>query len=193
MFQTIDELGRRISSCRKCESMNQGQRRVQGVGIDASVCIVGESPGRFGADLTGVPFTQDRSGKLLRSMIESVGLSQDVYITNVVKCNARDKQGRNRSPSRKEIENCREYLKAELDLVKAKVIVPLGRTAAREFVDFKFRMSEINARIFSHRIYGSIFPLYHPGYIIRGNYSETLYTKDFRDLKKLIETKNKVL
>jgi len=187
MFQTIDEVSRRISSCKKCKSMNQGQRRVQGVGINASVCIVGESPGRFGADLTGVPFTQDRSGKLLRSMIESVGLSQDVYITNVVKCNARDEHGRNRRPSSEEVENCKEHLKAELGLLKPKVVVPLGEIAAREFIGSRFRMKEINAREYCHRVYGLIFPLYHPGYIIRGNYSEASYRKDFLRLKSLVK------
>jgi DNA polymerase len=168
--------------------MNQGQKRVLGTGaIKPLVFFLGESPGRLGADQTGIPFTQDRSGKLLRKLLEEMGLSShEIYISNVVKCNPRNAQGRNRRPSNEEIANCRKYLQAELKVVKARVIVPLGEVAAREFVDRKLPMSKINAKKFDHVTYGTIFPLYHPGYVIRGNYPLSIYRKDFACLRALV-------
>ena len=187
IYSTLAQVNSKILACNKCKTMNQGQRRVLGVGTTrALVSFIGEAPGRLGADQTGVPFTQDRSGKLLRDLIVKIGLStEDVYISNVVKCNPRDECGRNRRPSRKEITNCREYLRAELKLIKAQVLVPLGKLASFELLGFRRSMKEINAQKFFNEQHGWIFPLFHPGYIIRGNYSIDRYRKDFNRLKKL--------
>lgn len=188
MSYALEKLNSQVVSCTKCKLMNQGQKRVVGAGaINSLVFFLGESPGRFGADQTGVPFTRDRSGKLLRKLIEEIGLrSEEIYTSNVVKCNPRNEQGNNRCPSNQEIANCREYLQAELKAVRAKVMVPLGELAARELIGKRLIMKEINAREFDHAIYGAIFPLYHPGYIIRGNYSLLQYRNDFARLRALI-------
>lgn len=168
--------------------MNKSQKRVMGTGvIEPLVFFLGEAPGRRGADQTGIPFTRDRSGKILRKMIEEIELSsEEIYFSNVVKCNPRNEQGRNRRPSNKEIANCREYLLVELNAVRAKVIVPLGEIASRGFLGKKVSMKAINAKIFNHANFGYIFPLFHPGYIVRGNYSVAEYRRDFKSLRKLI-------
>ncbi|MGD0643589.1 MAG: uracil-DNA glycosylase [Candidatus Bathyarchaeia archaeon] len=170
--------------------MNKGQKRVIGTGSpDPIVFFLGESPGRLGADQTGIPFTKDRSGKLLRKMIEEIGLrDEEVYISNVLKCNPRNEQGRNRRPSIKELTNCREYLLAELRIIRPKVTVPLGELAAREFLGEKVCMSKINGKMFSHVEFGAVFPLFHPGYIIRGNYSVLRYRQDFECLRQFIRS-----
>lgn len=188
MSHTIEWLSSQIAGCTKCRSMNSGQRRVIGTGvIEPLVFFLGESPGRLGADQTGIPFTQDRSGKLLRKLIEEVGLcSHEIYISNIVKCNPRNEKGRNRRPTNEEIANCSEYLQAELRAVEAKVIVPLGALASKIFFDKTLPMNEINARVYHHATYGAIFPLYHPGYIIRGNYSLLNYKRDFALLRSVI-------
>jgi DNA polymerase len=168
--------------------MNSGQKRVIGTGvIEPLVFFLGESPGRLGADQTGTPFTKDRSGKLLRKMIEEIGLSsQEIYISNVLKCNARDEHGRNRRPSAKEIANCRGHLLSELNIVRAKIIVPLGEIAVREFLGKNMAMKKINAKVTKHADFGCVFPLFHPGFIIRGNYSMAKYRRDFKRLRKLV-------
>jgi len=188
MYSTLDEVNSAICVCNKCETMNQGQRRVPGVGtIRPLIFFIGEAPGRLGADQTGIPFTRDRSGRLLRGLIENIGLSpeNDIYISNIIKCNPRDEFGRNRHPSSKEIVNCREYLFGELGLVRARVVVPLGELASRELLGVRKPMKEINSREYYHKLYGRIFPLYHPGYIIRGNYSVDRYRQDFSRLKRI--------
>jgi uracil-DNA glycosylase len=168
--------------------MNKGQKRVTGTGsIEPLVFFIGESPGRLGADQTGIPFTKDRSGQLLRRMIEEIGLcADDVYISNVLKCNPRNEEGRNRRPSTQELTSCREFLLTELSIIRPKVIVPLGELAASEFLGRNVIMSEINGRAFSHRKYGNILPLFHPGYIIRGNYSISKYRQDFERLRRFV-------
>lgn len=187
MSYALEKLNSRVTGCTKCGLMNQGQRRVVGTGaIEPLVFFLGESPGRLGADQTGIPFTQDRCGRLLRKMIERIGLCpQEIYISNVLKCNPRNAKGKNRRPSNEELVNCHEYLLAELNAVRAKVIVPLGEIASREFLGEKVCMKEINAKIFNHVDFGIIFPLFHPGYIIRGNYSVSRYRQDFERLRGL--------
>src|SRR5215216_6289699 len=95
--------------------------------------LVGEAPGRFGADRTGVPFSGDRSGAFLRELIAELGLDaeREVYITNVVKCNPRDERGNNRAPAGAEIAACRSHMEAELRLLRPRVVVPLGALACR--------------------------------------------------------------
>jgi uracil-DNA glycosylase len=148
------------------------------------VAFVGIAPGRFGGDRTGIPFSGDRSGNLLRTMISAAGLRR-VFITNLVRCNPRDGRGRNRDPNAREIASCRSHLMAELELVRPRVIVCLGRIAWRELAGrsepFRPRRAEIVAED-GLRLY----PMYHPGYVIRGAYPTRSYARDFERLRELI-------
>src|SRR5215472_16194596 len=128
--QQLAQLQNAMLSCARCAALVQCRSRVvPGAGaVGAWVAFVGIAPGRFGGDRTGVPFSGDRSGRLLRDMIASAGL-RDVFITNLVRCNPRDARGRNRDPRPAEIANCRRHLEAELALVKPKIIACLGRMA----------------------------------------------------------------
>jgi len=116
------------------------RRIVHGYGAShARVLFVGEAPGYKGADLTGVPFTRDRSGVRFQHMLIALGLSAETdprvehpqiscFVTNVVRCNP----PANRAPSSVEIANCLPYLWQELDLVQPDIIVPVGGVAAQE-------------------------------------------------------------
>lgn len=189
MYDTLDQLNANIAVCKKCPSMNSGQKRVTGIGSwKPQIFFLGEAPGRLGADQTGVPFTQDRSGMLLRNMIAEIKLSSsDVYISNVLKCNPRNAKDRNRKPTNEELSNCREYLVEELNLVHPKIIVPLGKLASSIFLDENVSMTKINAKAFDHKKYGWIFPLFHPAYVVRGSYSLAKYQQDFRKLNRFLK------
>ncbi len=112
---------------------------VHGYGAaNAQVIFIGEAPGYKGGDVTGIPFTRDRSGVRLQRMLIELGLSEETdprleqprlrcFITNVVRCNP----PANRTPSRAEIANCLPYLWQELELIQPRVIVPVGNVAAR--------------------------------------------------------------
>jgi uracil-DNA glycosylase family 4 len=154
--------------------------------VPAMVAFVGIAPGRLGGDRTGLPFSGDRSGNLLRRMIQQSRLSR-VFITNLVRCNPRDDLGRNRDPKAEEIVNCREHLEAELALVRPRIVVCLGRMAWRELARNRIPFDPLNPHpitVGNLRLY----PMYHPGYAIRGAYSENSYRRDFGRLAALLMT-----
>jgi len=185
---SLDQLNLSITFCKKCSSMNNGQKRVTGIGsCDPKVFFIGEAPGRLGADQTGVPFTQDRSGKLLREMLNEINLpSHEVYISNILKCNPRSSNGKNRTPSEDELANCSEYLLQELIIIRPTILVPLGKLASSIFLGSDLSMAEVNAKIFCHSNYGKVFPLFHPSYVVRGFYPLTKYRQDFHKLEDLV-------
>ena len=135
---------------------------VHGYGAaDARVLFIGEAPGYRGGDLTGVPFTLDRSGVRLQRMLIELELSEETeprleqprlhcFITNVVRCNPPS----NRTPSRAEAANCVPYLWQELELIQPRIIVPVGNVAARavfpRILDQPAPpITQVHARVFS--------------------------------------------
>jgi uracil-DNA glycosylase len=154
------------------------------VPVTAPVVFVGIAPGRFGGDRTGLPFSGDRSGILLRRMIHEIGLRR-VFITNLVRCNPRDARGRNRDPDAREVANCRDYLEAELALVRPRLVVCLGRIAWRELAGRAAPFEPAEPRPLT--VNGlRLYPMYHPGYAIRGAYPERSYRRDFARLAALL-------
>jgi uracil-DNA glycosylase len=184
--QTWPQLSRAMLECARCSALVRTRSRVvPGAGeIPAAVAFVGLAPGRLGCDRTGIPFSGDRSGELLRRMILGANLS-GVFITNVVRCNPRDSRGRNRDPSAREIGNCRGHLEAELTIARPRIVVGLGRIAWRELAGRGAPFSPrrpLTIRVGALRL----FPMYHPAYVIRGAYSERAYARDFDRLADLL-------
>jgi len=175
-------------ACDRCETLTRCRSRVvPGDGaVPARIAFVGLAPGRLGGDRTGIPFSGDRSGILLRQMIRRAGL-RDAFITNLVRCNPRDIRGRNRDPSAAEIANCRSYLQAELAFARPAVVACLGSVAWRELAGRSAPFTPKQARAL--RVNGfCLFPLYHPAYVNRGAYSTSSYLNDFRRLAKVLKT-----
>jgi uracil-DNA glycosylase family 4 len=172
--------------CGRCAALVRCRSRVvPGDGaVPALVAFVGLAPGRFGGDRTGIPFSGDRSGELLRRMIARNGLGR-VFITNLVRCNPRDAQGRNRDPRAREIANCRTHLAAELTLARPRVIAALGALAWRELAGRKARFDPRRPRM-RRRGAALLYPMYHPGYVVRGARSERAYARDFARLAWLL-------
>ncbi len=172
--------------CERCAALVKCRSQVvPGDGaVPAMVAFVGLAPGRFGGDRTGIPFSGDRSGNLLRLMIARAGLGR-VFITNVVRCNPRDARGRNRDPSAREIANCRGHLAAELATARPRVVACLGAVAWRELAG---REAPFEPRHPAPLNRGSrlLYPMYHPAYVVRGAYSELAYTRDFVRLERLL-------
>jgi len=113
--------------CKKCELYKSSKHVcIQGRGnLDAPIFLVGEAPGNAESE-TGKPF-MGRAGKLLDHLLEELGLSDKVFISNVCHCYPPD----NRKPTDREIKICREYLIYELQIIQPKVIVLLGKTAMK--------------------------------------------------------------
>lgn len=179
------ELREAMRGCVRCPALVRTRACVvPGDGAErATVAFVGIAPGRFGGDRTGVPFSGDRSGELLRRMIRATGIRR-VFVTNLVRCNPRDELGRNRDPYREEIANCRDYLAAELAIVRPRIIACLGRMAWRELAGKDARFEPRNPEPVAA---GGLvlYPMFHPGYTIRGAYPERSYLRDFVRLAAL--------
>jgi DNA polymerase len=173
--------------CVRCDALVKCRAQVvPGHGAaPATVAFVGLAPGRLGGDRTGIPFSGDRSGTLLRRMIARANLG-GVFITNVVRCNPRDGRGRNRDPSTREIANCREHLTAELEVVRPRIVVCLGAVAWREIAgrDAPFRPRGPGAITSGGGVL--LYPMYHPAYVVRGAYSVQAYARDFMRLARLL-------
>lgn len=174
-----------IQACTRCEALVRCRSRVvPGDGsVPADLVFVGIAPGRLGGDRTGIPFSGDRSGQLLRRMIERAGLER-VFITNLVRCNPRDAVGRNRDPTADEIAQCREHLRAEFAIARPRIVACLGRMAwhqlagrAAPFTPRLGKPAEIDGML--------LFPMYHPAFVNRGAYSIRSYAKDFTRLSLL--------
>lgn len=125
-------------SCRKCGLCETRQHVVFGVGVqNADIMLVGEGPGEQ-EDLQGEPFV-GAAGKLLDDMLSIIDLSREknVYIANIVKC----RPPRNRDPGPEEQDACFGYLKEQINLVKPKIIVCLGRIAAKRLISEDYRIT----------------------------------------------------
>jgi DNA polymerase len=153
---SIEEIARQVSVCPDCDLCRSRNKAVPGDGpVDAKIVFIGEAPG-WHENQQGRPFVGP-AGQFLNQLLASVDLKrEDVYITNVVKC----RPPGNRDPLPDEIAACQKYLDAQLDLIKPKMIVTLGRySMARYFPNQRISQIHGQARKENGVIY---FPMYHP-------------------------------
>ena len=127
---TLSELCEEILACRKCQALVANRTKfVPGEGAaDADIMFIGEAPG-WNEDQQGRPFV-GQAGMFLTELITSIGLSRkQVYIANVIKC----RPPQNRDPLPTEIHACRPWLEQQIEIIKPKMIVTLGRYSMAMF------------------------------------------------------------
>ncbi len=195
------QLFNKIKTCEMCKDLVASRSQaVTGYGdFNADIFIIGEAPGRLGADITGVPFTKDRSGVFLQKMLCMVGLNESepestqpklkgVYITNIVKCNPRKDDGTNRSPTNIEISNCMNHLEKELEIVKPRIVLTLGLPCSKLILGKDFDGKDFGKIKKTDNFL--VLPLWHPAFIIRGGgiqkMNEKKYTQYFQQIRKMI-------
>jgi uracil-DNA glycosylase family 4 len=123
------KLAGEVRVCNRCPRMANSIRVIGPASgsIDAPILIIGEAPGRLGADASAIPFHGDKAGENFESLLEQVGLSRhDCFITNAALCNPKDEKGNNSTPSKLEIQNCSDYLKRQIDLVEPRTLFYLA-------------------------------------------------------------------
>lgn len=177
---------RGVARCRRCPLWRHATHSVPGEGTpDAGIVLVGEGPGRQ-EDLSGRPFV-GRAGRLLEELLAHAGLRRDqVYITNVVKHRAVTARpaGRDRPPTAGEIEACRPWLLTQLDILRPRVVVTLGRHALAAFLP-RAAIAECHGRPQRGGGY-TILPLYHPSYALHSPAARPLLFHDVLALRTLI-------
>jgi len=157
-----------VRSCPKCRLAQTRTQTVFGEGDpDAPIFFIGEGPGET-EDQTGRPFV-GRAGQLLDQMITAMGLKREqVYIANIVKC----RPPGNREPAPDETETCTPYLECQLEIIRPKVIVTLGRPATQHMLQTKMSMGRMRGHWQSWRGV-KLMPTFHPAYILRNDTRET--------------------
>jgi DNA polymerase len=159
----LPSLAREVSSCVSCRLCKTRKQTVFADGSpDAKIMFIGEAPGAD-EDAQGVPFV-GRAGQLLTRMIEDgMGLPRKtVYIANVLKCRPPD----NRNPEPDEIESCRGYLEAQIDLVKPEVLVALGKFAAQFLLQTEEGIMRLRGKWGTYRGI-PVMPTFHPSFLLR--------------------------
>ena len=174
-----ESLRQECLSCRACGLAETRTNVVFGVGTpEAEVLFIGEGPGA-NEDAQGEPFV-GRAGKLLDDMLAMIGLDRSrIYITNSVKC----RPPQNRDPLNTEKEACRGYLRRQVELMRPKIIVCLGRISAAEIIKEDFKITQEHGQFFER---GGIqmMALYHPAALLRDPRKKP---ETFEDLKRLQE------
>ena len=152
-----------MADCRDCRLCEQRKQAVLGVGdVDADWLFVGEGPGAE-EDERGEPFV-GQAGQLLDAMLAAIDLQRGkkVYIGNVVKC----RPPGNRTPEKEETAACFPYLQRQIELIRPKLIVALGKPAAETLLDTEVKIGASRGRLFDYRGIPLIVT-YHPAYLLR--------------------------
>ena len=152
-----------VFNCTSCKLCQGRTNTVFGVGDrEAEWMLIGEAPGEQ-EDKQGEPFV-GQAGKLLDSMLRSIGLSREkgVFIANVLKC----RPPGNRDPEPDESAMCDPYLKRQIALVKPRIIVVLGRIAAQNLLQTETPVGKLRGKV--HEVEGvPVVVTYHPAYLLR--------------------------
>jgi len=162
--------------CRACDLWKLGTQTVFGAGPStADIMLVGEQPGDA-EDLAGLPFVGP-AGKLLDRALEEAGIDRkSVYVTNVVKHFKWEPRGKRRihkKPSASEIAACHPWLEAELELVKPRVLVCLGATAAQALLGRHFKVSVARGVPVESPLAPIVLATVHPSSLLRAPDEET--------------------
>lgn len=182
MYNNWEDLKRDCLNCRKCGLCETRNNVVVGVGNpNSKVLFIGEGPGQ-NEDLQGEPFV-GRAGKLLDKMLEAVYLdrNKNIYIANIVKC----RPPQNRDPLPEEQEQCNGWLKEQIRLIQPRIIVCLGRIAAKKMFKEDIRIMKEHGQFFEKD--GILYmATLHPAALIRNPNNKPEAFQDFLNLQQKI-------
>jgi DNA polymerase len=167
---TLDRVRRASRACQACDLWKNGTQTVFGEGpSDAALMLVGEQPGDQ-EDLAGHPFVGP-AGRILDRALSEAGIDRTlVYVTNVVKHFKWEPRGKRRihkKPNSAEIGACRPWLETEIALVKPRVIVCLGSTAAQALLGKSFRVTAHRGEPLESPLAPVVMATVHPSSLLR--------------------------
>lgn len=184
--ESMKQLEEEVLRCRSCQLCNTRTQGVFGKGsFSPTVLFVGEAPGEQ-EDREGKPFVGP-AGKLLDLYLEFIGLEpEDYYVANILKC----RPPHNRDPLPEEEEACLPYLRGQLKLLQPKILVCLGRIAAKRIISPDFRITK--QRGIWYDLGGlRVMATYHPSALLRDPAKKEEALADFKKIAAEIQTYNK--
>ena len=179
MYNNWEELEEVVKQCRKCRLCETRKNVVFGVGNrEADIMFIGEGPGAD-EDAQGEPFV-GKAGKLMNMAFDMLGVKRkEVYIANIVKC----RPPNNRNPQDDEAENCLDYLRNQVILVKPKIIVLLGSVALKNVLGKEYGITASRGKWLERK--GILYmPTWHPAALLRD--------ENIKDLKQVIKRYNEI-
>ena len=176
----LEKLYEEIRRCAKCRLAQSRTRAVPGEGPEnAEIMFIGEAPG-FHEDRQGRPFV-GAAGRFLEELLAGIGFKrEEVYICNVIKC----RPPGNRDPLKDEIEACAPYLNRQLELIKPKLIVTLGRFSLARFMP-KASISKVHGQVF--RVGRFVcYPVMHPAAALHQPKWKAAIEEDFARIPQVL-------
>ncbi|MEE0264716.1 MAG: uracil-DNA glycosylase [Acutalibacteraceae bacterium] len=183
MVENLTQLKDICSGCQKCELGKTRTNLVFGVGVEnAEVMFIGEGPGE-NEDLQGEPFV-GRGGQLLDKMLNAIDLDRhkNIYIANMVKC----RPPKNRDPLPEEQEQCINWLRNQVKIIKPKIIVCLGRVAATRLIKSDMKITKEHG-IFFEKNGVIMMATLHPAALLRNPNNKPGAFEDFQKLREKIK------
>ena len=179
MIETLEELEKNCNGCTKCKLCQHRTKIVFGVGNkNADIMMIGEGPGAD-EDAQGEPFV-GKAGKLMNEAFRGIGINRDnLYITNVVKC----RPPQNRDPEKDEIESCKQYLENQIQIIKPKLIVLLGKIALQSILGEEHSITR-DRGTFIEKDGITYLPMWHPAALLRDDYKKIQFWQDCKLLVK---------
>ena len=179
---TLEHVRSELGDCQRCKLCSTRENIVFGSGdANADLMFVGEAPGRD-EDLEGLPFV-GRAGKLLTRIIQAIQLQRDqVYIANILKC----RPPKNRDPEPDEVQSCEGFLFQQIDSVRPKIIVALGRYAAQTLLRSTVTISKLRGEFHDYR--GTLLlPTFHPSYLLRNPSAKKQVWEDMKTVRSKLK------
>lgn len=189
MEKELAEVREKCLKCEKCDLYKTRTKTVFSGGIpNHKLMLIGEAPGYY-EDQQGEPFV-GKAGQLLDRIFASVGLSRqkDVYICNTLKCRPPE----NRDPLPEEKAACREYLDAQIEILKPRIILLCGRVAVNSMLNTTQGISRVRGKWFEGPNFSKMMPIFHPSYLLRNDSREKgspkwLMWQDIQEIKKVYD------
>lgn len=189
-YKSLQEAEKACADCQKCKL---GKTRTKSVFFDGvpndKIMLIGEGPGYY-EDQAGKPFV-GKAGQLLDKILESQDFNRksNIYICNTVKCRPPE----NRNPLPEEKKACREYLDAQIDLLKPRIILLCGGVAAESMLENPQGITKIRGKWFDGPYGSKMMPIFHPSYLLRNDSREKgspkwLMWQDIQEIKRVWES-----
>jgi DNA polymerase len=179
---TLAELNSTICDCQKCSLGATRTKFVFGVGNpNADIVLIGEAPGAD-EDAQGEPFV-GRAGQLLNKILDAIHFKrEEVYICNILKC----RPPNNREPASEEVQKCEPYLWKQLELIKPKIILCLGRVSAQVLLKTTDTLTKLRENVHDYRGI-PLLVTYHPAALLRNPNWKRPAWEDVQKLRKMYD------
>ena len=189
MFEELQNIKQKCLKCTKCNLAKTRTNIVFDDGVpNNKLVLVGEAPG-YWEDQKGKPFV-GKAGQLLDKIFECVSLSRekDVYICNTIKCRPPE----NRNPLPEEKDACKEYLDAQLKILKPKIILICGSVALNSLLPDKGGITKVRGKWYNGPYGSKMMPIFHPSYLLRNDSREKgspkwLTWQDIKEIKRVYD------